>query len=259
MMKHLLATFAFLVSAGLVASQASAMDARPELVPDDCSKCHDAAPAAIEAKGMAHKTDVGCTDCHVGHPPRDADIIPKCDMCHSDTPHFELPNCAGCHSNPHTPLEIAFSDDVTDPCLTCHTEQMDQMKVTPTLHKEQPCSSCHSTHLEIPNCTRCHEPHSADMVQQDCLTCHKAHVPVPVAYPDTIPNVQCGSCHDTALDLLMASKAKHKDVTCVDCHVAEHKMIPMCQDCHGVPHPQAIMVKFPTCGDCHGIAHDLSK
>ena len=97
------------------------------------------------------------------------------------------------------------------------------------------------------------------MAQDDCLTCHKAHMPMPVTYPDDIANKHCASCHDEANSLLEATKTKHRDVACADCHRAEHKMIPQCQDCHGIPHPPAMMAKFPACGDCHGIAHDLRK
>ena len=104
LMKHMLATFAIFLTAGVSAPQVQAMDsARPALSPDDCSKCHDAAPKAIETAGMAHKTSVTCVDCHQGHPPKDADIIPACSMCHSGEAHFELQGCMGCHSNPHTP------------------------------------------------------------------------------------------------------------------------------------------------------------
>lgn len=257
--KHLLASFVVLLTAG-GAIQASAMDsARPTLGPDDCYKCHDAAPQAIETLGMKHKTEVTCVECHIGHPPKDSKIIPECNMCHSGEAHFELQGCLSCHSNPHTPLVISFGDDVTAPCLTCHTDQIEQLKAVPTMHTEQSCSSCHTAHGEIPNCTTCHDPHTADMVQTDCLTCHKAHIPMPVKYPDDIANKHCGSCHDMALSLLQASPAKHKDVACADCHKAEHKMTPQCQDCHGIPHPTAMMAKFPKCGDCHGIAHDLNK
>ncbi|MGC1455696.1 MAG: cytochrome C, partial [Nitrospirota bacterium] len=34
---------------------------------------------------------------------------------------------------------------------------------------------------------------------------------------------------------------------------------PVCQDCHGSPHPAGIMAKFPKCGECHNIAHDLNN
>jgi len=257
--KHLLATFVIFLTAG-GAMQASAMDGtRPTLGPADCTKCHDAAPQAIESLGMRHKTEITCVDCHQGHPPRDSNIIPECSMCHSGEAHFELQGCLSCHSNPHTPLVISFGDDVTDPCLTCHTDQIEQLRAVPTNYPEQASSFCHTAHGEIPNCTTCHDPHADDMVQTDCLACHKAHMPLPVKYPDDIANKHCGSCHGEAYELLLATPAKHKDVACADCHKSVHKTVPQCQDCHGIPHPSPMMSKFPTCGDCHGIAHDLNK
>lgn len=258
--KHLLTTFVIFLTAGAMAPLASAaVEARPALSPDDCAKCHDAAPKAIEEAGGKHKTSVTCIDCHQGHPPKDADIIPQCSMCHSGKEHYKLDNCLRCHSNPHTPLAISFNEDHTDACLTCHTEQIDQLRKQPTKHTELFCSNCHTQHGEIPECTTCHAPHASDMVQADCLACHKAHMPKPVTYPDDISSKHCASCHDVAYNLLQASPYKHKDVACADCHKTEHKMIPQCQDCHGVPHPPAMMSKFPTCGACHGIAHDIKK
>ena len=56
---------------------------------EDCLKCHDAPPADIAAAGGKHK-DVGCTGCHVGHPPKVKKPIPQCSECHMGKPHFEL-------------------------------------------------------------------------------------------------------------------------------------------------------------------------
>lgn len=260
LMGHLVATLAIFLIAGIAVPSASAAEAgRPVLSVDDCAKCHEAAPKAIESAGGKHKTEVTCIECHQGHPPTNTDIIPQCSMCHSGEKHFQLEGCLNCHKNPHTPLDITMADNLTDPCLTCHTEQIEQLKQNPSKHTEQFCTTCHTAHGEIPNCTNCHTPHAEDMVQSDCLTCHKAHMPLQVIYPDDTPSKLCASCHDTAYSLLMASPAKHKDVACVDCHKAQHKMIPKCQDCHGIPHPDDMMKKFPTCGDCHGIAHDVTK
>jgi len=260
LMKHMVTAFAIFLTAGAAAPFAAAQDAeRPVLSVADCAKCHDAAPQAIESAGGKHKTSVTCIDCHQGHPPNNTDIIPQCSMCHTGEKHFELEGCLKCHKNPHTPLNITLADNLTDPCLTCHTDQIDQLKQNPSKHTEQFCTTCHTAHGELPNCTNCHSPHADDMVQSDCLTCHKAHMPLQVVYPDDTPSKLCGSCHQKAFDLLMASPAKHKDVACVDCHKSQHKMVPKCQDCHGIPHPDDMMKKFPTCGDCHGIAHDVTK
>jgi hypothetical protein len=249
----------FLVS-GAVGVSAQEGAVTPELTTDDCIKCHKQPPVDIAAQGGKHKTNVSCMDCHVGHPPSVRDNIPLCSNCHEGLPHFKLENCLGCHSNPHTPLNITLSGELTAPCLTCHTEQIAQLKEFPSKHSSLACSQCHSDkHGRIPVCMECHSPHSNEMTMSDCVTCHQVHKPLMVTYPEDIPNKSCGACHDQAYALLQASKAKHSQLQCATCHQAKHKMVPQCQMCHGVPHPEGIMAKFPSCGGCHNIAHDLNS
>jgi predicted CXXCH cytochrome family protein len=263
MMKRIMIVAAGLALGSLLAGTALAADvaAKPVLSNSDCVKCHAKPPADIEAKGKAHKTAVGCQDCHQGHPPAvaKAKIIPQCSQCHEGKPHFKLAGCLGCHRNPHTPKEISFGRDVTDPCLTCHTPQIAQLKQSPSKHSKLNCSFCHDVHGKVPQCTQCHKSHSADIVQADCKKCHRAHMPKSVVYGNDTNSKFCAACHGKAYNLLTASKAKHKTLLCVTCHQEKHKMVPKCQDCHGVPHPAGLMNKFPRCGECHGIAHDLNN
>lgn len=258
------------LAAGMLLLATTAMGAEPAAAPAaakpavqltsaDCVKCHSKAPADIEAKGKAHKTKVTCQDCHQGHPPTTKKIIPLCGQCHEGKPHYKLGGCLGCHRNPHQPKEIVFGRDVTDPCLTCHNPQIAQLKQFPSKHSKLNCSFCHDVHGKIPPCTQCHKAHSPEQSAGDCKKCHKAHQPKNVTYGSDTPSKQCGACHSKALSLLNASKAKHKSLLCVTCHQEKHKMVPKCQDCHGVPHAAGIMSKFPKCGDCHGIAHDLNN
>ncbi len=230
------------------------------LTSDDCIKCHTNAPQAIAAKGAKHKTEVTCTDCHQGHPPTIKDIIPQCSMCHEGKPHYELANCLSCHADPHAPLDINLAEGITDACLTCHTGQNEQLRKYPSKHTELSCTACHdSTHGRIPDCLQCHDPHASGQVMADCLSCHKVHMPTEVAYGEDMDSRQCAACHDSAYNLLINSQVKHAEVACATCHQSVHKMVPQCQDCHGVPHPAGLMSKFPKCGDCHGIAHNLNK
>ena len=228
------------------------------LTPADCAKCHAGPPADVTANGAGHKK-ITCMDCHLGHRPAVKDNIPKCGMCHQGKKHYELAGCLGCHKNPHTPLKISFASNTTDPCLTCHTQQIKQLQENKSKHTALYCATCHNVHGKKPECTQCHKPHSSAMTAADCGKCHKAHMPKAVTYKSDVPSKDCGSCHKKALDLLTASKAKHKTFACAFCHQAKHKMVPKCQDCHGVPHPAGMMAKFPKCGDCHGIAHDLNN
>jgi hypothetical protein len=243
----------------LVAGPVSAQEA--ELMNSDCVKCHQAVPQQIEEKGMAHKTAVSCLDCHVGHPPEVADNIPACAMCHAGTPHYdEIENCAQCHVNPHTPLELTLDGELKAECLTCHDPIGQQLTANPSAHTEVSCNFCHAdTHGYIPECMVCHETHSEEIAAQDCAACHQAHMPLEVAYDDQLPSVFCAACHDTAYKELNATPTKHQTLACVYCHQDEHKMVPLCSDCHGVPHAPGIHEKFPTCGECHNTAHDLNN
>lgn len=225
----------------------------------DCVKCHTAPSADIEAKGGAHKTNVTCQDCHVGHPPAvKKNVIPQCSMCHSDKPHYKLTNCQRCHNNPHTPKDIKLANNITDECLSCHSQQIVKLKQVPSKHTKLACSFCHNVHGKIPACTQCHKPHSADMGAADCKRCHQAHMPTAVTYASDTTNKMCASCHKQAFDHLASSDAKHKTVTCVTCHKEKHKMVPTCQSCHGAPHPAGMLAKFTKCGDCHSTAHKLN-
>lgn len=246
---------AFLVYSGTAPAQTAA---KATLSDADCVKCHAGPPADIASAGGKHK-NVACSDCHVGHPPAVKKPIPQCSQCHTGKPHYELKGCLSCHKNPHTPLKITFGGNVTDPCLTCHTQQIAQLRDNKSKHTALYCSTCHSVHGKVPQCTQCHKPHAADMGTGECKKCHKAHMPKTVAYASDIPSKDCGACHRKAFEALTTSTAKHKTFACAFCHQAKHKMVPQCQDCHGVPHPAGIMAKFPKCSECHNIAHDLNR
>jgi len=232
---------------------------KPILSNTDCVKCHSAAPAAIAANGRAHKTEIGCQDCHAGHPPTVKKIIPLCSQCHSDKPHYKLVNCQRCHTNPHTPKIIKLPKDITAECLTCHTKQNEKLKQFKSKHSALSCSFCHSTHGKIPLCTQCHKSHSPDMLVGDCKRCHQAHMPSVVTYTSDTANNLCASCHKKASVLHTKTDTKHNKVSCVACHKDKHKMVPSCQTCHGAPHPARIMARFNKCSFCHNIAHDLNR
>lgn len=227
----------------------------------DCVKCHAKPVAAVEAKGGAHKS-VGCQGCHTtNHPPavKKEALIPACTKCHMGKPHYKLANCGSCHQNPHQPKNISFAKNVTDACVTCHSQQIVKLKESPSKHTALACSFCHDTHGKIPACTQCHKSHGPDIAPADCKKCHQAHAPKAVTYEGDLASKYCAACHGNAMKLLAASKAKHSSIQCVTCHQKKHKMVPKCQDCHGVPHPAGMLAKFAKCGDCHATAHDLNN
>src|SRR5512139_478858 len=213
----------------LAYSGAAHAEKQPALTNEDCVKCHADPPADIDVAGGKHK-GVGCRGCHVGHPPAVKKPIPKCSQCHRGKLHFKIRGCLNCHKNPHTPLNISFADNITNPCLTCHKRQIAQLRKNKSKHTALNCSRCHRVHRKVPQCTQCHEPHSAEMAVADCRNCHKAHMPKVVTYAADIPSKECGSCHRKAFDILRDSKSKHKYFTCVFCHKERHKMIPRCLD-----------------------------
>ena len=229
---------------------------KPPLTKEDCVKCHAGPPADIEAAGGKHRY-VPCMGCHAGHPPAVKKPIPQCSKCHLKTrkAHYELKDCLNCHKNPHTPLKISLSG--SDACMTCHTRQIAQLKENKSKHSALACATCHSVHRQVPQCTQCHKPH-AEMAATECNKCHKAHMPKVVTYADDIPSKDCAVCHKNAFTILNSSMAKHKTLECAFCHKAKHRMLPRCQDCHGTPHPAAMLAKFTKCGECHSIAHKLS-
>ena len=225
----------------------------------DCSKCHEAQPREIETAGEAHESEINCLDCHLEHRPASQNNIPACSQCHEGSEHYSLDNCVSCH-NPHQPLKIVLEGDLKAECLTCHTEQNAQLVANPSMHSEVSCTFCHAdTHGNIPACAECHDPHSDEMVQTDCVICHAAHQPMVLEYPETTANLLCASCHDDAYSLLLATKTKHKTVSCVKCHANKHQTVPQCSDCHGKPHAAGMHSKFPECGSCHSTAHDLDN
>ncbi|MBI5559123.1 MAG: cytochrome C [Deltaproteobacteria bacterium] len=228
---------------------------KAKVLAEDCGKCHEGIVLALESKGKAHQTL--CLDCHKGHPPADMEIVPSCGRCHRDEPHFQLPGCITCHTDPHKPLEISFTRDITAPCLTCHEEQSEQLRDNPSIHSKFACTACHWFHGQIQPCQNCHLPHSDTMGADSCRTCHRAHMPLIVTYGDNTPSEDCGSCHTHIYATMAATWAKHRKVPCVACHAGRHGTIPLCQDCHGVPHPDKIWAKFKECSECHVVAHDL--
>jgi hypothetical protein len=232
--------------------------ARAEFPNMNCASCHADAVRDVKTAGGRHRA-VPCTGCHLGHPPDAGNALQSCNRCHPKTKsaHFELGGCLGCHKNPHTPLNISFSR-IKGACVSCHAAQVEQLREHRSRHSALECSACHDIHRKVPECTRCHKPHSGDMIAADCRYCHRAHQPLPVTYASDVPSKDCGACHRKALDLLDASASKHRELGCAFCHAGRHKTVPACRDCHGSPHPEDIMARFPVCGRCHSVAHDLN-
>lgn len=237
--------------------------AQTELQNTDCKKCHDTQPADIQRNGSKHKTEITCRDCHLEHLPLGTKTIPQCSMCHDPESrgHFQLPNCLGCHRNPHTPLDITVDDvpEVSVGCKTCHSDKGEEFSKFPSKHTALNCTFCHPTkHKQIKRCLECHTPHAEFMVFEDCLRCHQPHSPLNIRYAEDTPPKYCGSCHDTIAAQLAQSKAKHGAFTCAFCHKDKHPTVPNCSDCHLNPHDNTMLNAFNSdCLKCHSNPHDL--
>ncbi len=227
------------------------------LTNSDCQKCHPQVKKTIEMHGGAHRDKVQCGDCHAEHPPWGENVLPDCHQCHSGTAHFALEACLQCHANPHAPLDLVFSSDMTDPCLTCHSVKGVEFKMYISKHAEVPCSRCHYKHGYIPVCTDCHSPHLDSQRNEDCVGCHSGHRPLDINYIITTKSSICAVCHAGFVERLKRHKTRHSKMTCAFCHRTIHRIIPLCRTCHLEPHSKSMHRKWPDCLGCHRDPHNL--
>jgi hypothetical protein len=255
-----------------VAKLAKLYDIQPQPLHSvaECAQCHIGVFDRIKDAGGKHQIE--CVDCHkefhVFNPKKRPyeTAIPKCETCHGvfhgdGTKETPLVDCASCHTDPHAPLIIPGSALGNDACMSCHTKETKQITDNVSRHTtEVACSDCHHVkHGYIPQCNECHESHSPGFAMDDnaCMSCHPVHMPAKITYSEKdTSNIICAGCHDQAYGLLQNNYTKHTDVKCSECH-SVHKRIPLCSECHGMPHSKKMMHDTAKCGDCHGIAHDL--
>lgn len=140
----------------------------------DCGRCH-APVAAAEQEHPSGHSEMGCTDCHHDR----HGFKPGCNECHPEphTPYQNNVECIKCHQ-PHTPLLIAFGDEVENTvCQGCHEEATAKLEASEKGHAELKCVFCHAeTHGSIPSCQQCHDngPHNPELLKgfSGCLECH---------------------------------------------------------------------------------------
>ncbi len=230
------------------------------LSPIECARCHYSLYSMMREKGGKHRQV--CTNCHKEyHRKKDWEKIkPKCNRCHG-YPHGEKAKaCQSCHSEPHTPLEIALAS-VKGKCNLCHAAETEELATHKSAHQEVGCEGCHSKrHGRIPQCFECHDPHVEGQTFEECLTCHSPHSPLNIRPFEglEIENRVCGSCHAEEFELLSQTPTKHHERLCIECH-DKHGFIPKCQKCHGYPHSERLHKKFPQCLKCHIDPHSLRR
>ena len=226
----------------------------------DCTKCHPYAVKDINERGGLHQS-IGCSECHLEHPPLGNNPIPTCEMCHDpgEAAHYNIKNCSACHY-PHYPTEMKFGEINVAACLSCHSDQGKEMEAEPSEHAALNCTECHMVHREWANCADCHTPHADEMTQADCLACHKPHSPKAVNYADGIPNNYCACCHEDVGNALASSKKAHSEMGCIECHESEHMAVTQCDGCHGADlHGASMHERYPLCLDCHNNPHALAE
>ena len=226
----------------------------------DCTKCHPSAVKDVNERGGLHQP-LGCSECHLEHPPLGKNPIPTCEMCHDpgDAAHYNIKNCSACHY-PHYPTEMDFGEVDVSACLSCHAAQGKEMKAKPSEHAGLNCTECHTVHREWANCADCHTPHAEEMTHADCLACHKPHSPKEVNYADGIPNNYCACCHEEAGNALVSSKKAHSEMACIECHESEHMAVTQCDGCHNANlHGDYMHKRYPLCLDCHRDPHALAE
>jgi hypothetical protein len=246
-----------------------AMEIEP-LTPVECGRCHNYQFKWLQDKGGKHQFD--CTTCHEqfhAYNPRKGnwdEIMPKCQDCH-DLPHGkDFPACLECHQQPHAPKVIQFDKlDKTVPgqegvvtCSVCHKNEGAEFARLPSKHNtEVNCQGCHAeVHRAIPSCLDCHDPHMKQQEYKDCLLCHSPHSAADITYPEEIPNIACGACHESVHSKLQTNVTKHSSLQCATCHPT-HGEIASCRDCHGEPHGGELHKRFTNCLDCHMDPHNL--
>ena len=226
----------------------------------DCAKCHPYAVKDINERGGLHQS-LGCSECHLEHPPLGKDAIPTCEMCHDpgDATHYNIKNCSACHY-PHYPTDMEFGEIEVSACLSCHPDQGIEMEAKPSEHAGLNCTECHMVHREWANCADCHTPHADEMAQADCLACHKPHSPKEVNYADGITNNYCACCHEDVGNALASSKKAHSEMGCIECHESEHTAVTQCDGCHSADlHGASMHERYPLCLECHNNPHALAE
>ncbi len=220
---------------------------------DDCDECHIEIINNRSLEPGRH-SDLQCIYCHPVHT-----HIESCINCHA--PHgigLTYEDCLDCHPA-HIPHEIDYPESVSNNnCALCHEAVSTALESSTTKHSTLQCAYCHSIHEDIPECNACHEPHTQDMSNNDCLECHPAHDPTVIEMPAITQDSICAACHNDINSTLYESKTEHKELGCVYCH-PDHRYLPTCESCHGLPHLKAIHEDYPVCMQCHIISHDVKN
>jgi len=187
-----------------------------------CLGCHEYGPEHANFGRSAHlQNNVGCTDCHDPHHPKENEQLMKekqpklCYGCHLEvsqqfarTYHHRvnegLVKCSDCH-NPHggfmaRQLRATSSDDTV--CFKCHTDKAGPFVFEHPVVKTEGCSACH-----IPHGSSNPRLLKRSQVNLMCLECHSLTVDSLGTSGPAIPTFH---------------KQDQKYQACTLCHMAIH-------------------------------------
>jgi hypothetical protein len=143
-----------------------------------CIECHPDPATQMASKGGKHNA-MGCTDCHVGHPPEVKKPFMLCVECHQ--PHSaEMPTdaCGKCH-RAHTAVVVSYAFDVPSRyCAACHKQAADVLSASGGKHMHLACALCHpEKHKAISHCQHCHGAPHPPQVMKEVDRCGRCHGP----------------------------------------------------------------------------------
>lgn len=287
-MKKLLLTCAILFA---LAAYGSVLTINYISSPAVCAECHAGSHYSSPAKGSISpfhsNSSITCIDCHsqnglkgrlealetVAGAKMTNEMKPAINMLFQENFSFNRSfnainfaniraNCEKCH--PYKDLKGDFhTNNVTcGLCHFAHSKQKINFEASGIMtHKNLKCSACHGTEtdIQIPSCTKCHEPHQKDAEWDNaaCLGCHNdAHVPTrKVTFTENTPKEGCQGCHQNEYKKLISSGGKHNQLpSCASCHPL-HGSKKTCWDCHGRTSDGERTKHVPhmgnTCNLCH--------
>jgi len=141
-----------------------------------CLECHEEPATLMIAKGGKHN-EMGCGECHIGHPPEVEKPYKSCMECHE--PHSEQmakDACSQCH-RAHSATQVAYAFNAPSQyCAECHQEAADVLESSQSKHSGIACALCHQeTHGATVTCQYCHggiHPEHVMKKTDICVACH---------------------------------------------------------------------------------------
>jgi len=180
-----------------------------------------------------------------------ADVLGTCFSCHNGTTatgktagHIASDNtCDDCHTTTAW-LPAVFDHGSVAPgtCSTCHNGVTATGKTSNHIQTSAQCDDCHSTIAWIP------ASFDHSLVTGSCSSCHNGSTATGKPSGHFITSLQCDECHTTNswLPLLFSHTS--------GVYPGDHRVSPLCTDCHG-SNSEVVTWSAPSyqpdCAGCH--------